>query len=234
MRCLVGGGLLPALAVVGSCASQAGTGPPSWHHFSGVDVTDRSAFVHHGVVWAMRDSLHEPGWRLRGLANAGTHRYHAGGIGIEGRALGMELMPGYTWFNEHRGLSLYLGLELADHRTRPDDPGRSLKGTHLGASVLVEGWTRLSDTLTLDLSAGFSTVADDYSVRLAASVELTDRLTVEPEFVAFGEPGYDQQRLGLLVQLHRTPALQVLAGGGLSHDPDGIGGYFTVQLKRWH
>lgn len=218
-----------ALPVAAATAEQ----PPSWHFFSGADLTEGSAFVHQGMIWTPRGNLHEPGWRLRGLVDGGAYRYRSDGIRITGRMVGLELMPGYSWFNDRAGLTLYLGGTISSHYTKPHEANKPRQGNRLGATVLAESWYRLTESVTLDASAGYGTASRSYTVRLAATVALEDRVIVEPEIAAFGEHGYHQQRGGVLVELHRTAHLRVLAGGGWSHDRDGSGAYLTVRLKSW-
>ncbi len=233
LRLLAAGGLCLA-PVVGPTVGKAESEPPRWHQFSGLDVTPSSTFLHHGVLWGVRDTLHAPGWRLRGVANAGAYRYRTDGISVTGRLLGLELAPGYTWFNSRRGLSVFLGAAVSEQATRPFDVGKPRQGTRFGGVARIEGWMKVSDRLTIDVAADYSTLFDSYSARVAGSVPVGERFSLEPEVVAFGEPGYDQQRFGLLVGFRHSPALQVLAGGGVTRDPDGTGAYLTVQLKRWH
>lgn len=207
--------------------------PPSWHFFSGAELTQRSTFFHQGLIWSPRGDLHSPGWRLRGLTDGGAYRYRSDGMTTAGRILGLELMPGYSWFTDRHGLTLYLGGTLSEHRTRPHDAAKPRQGGRYGAKILAEGWFRISEFVTVDASAGFESASRSYAARLAATFGLAKRLVLEPEIAAFGEPGYDQQRVGLLVELYRAPQLRVLGGGGWSRDRDGSGTYLSIQLKSW-
>lgn len=227
-------GLVPGVAVIALGAGDPAfaDAAPSWHVFSGVDATRHSAFSHGGFVWSPQRDLHAPGWRLRGLVSGGAFRYEAQGVGVTGRALAAELTPGYAWMWGARGLTLYLGAAVHDHATSPHDPGKPRQGTRFGAKTLVEAWTRISDHVLLDASAGYATATRSYAARLAVAVSVAD-LVLEPEIAAFGEPGYDQFRLGLHAELYRTPQLRLLVGGGWSFDREGNGAYAGLRVKSW-
>ncbi|MCT8970411.1 cellulose biosynthesis protein BcsS [Microbaculum marinisediminis] len=220
-----------ALAATPGAASE--TRSPRWHLFFGLDGAEDSYFGHGGLVWAPVGDLDHTGWRLRASVNGGQFNYLAGTVDITGRLLSAEVMPGFQWIGGNMGLTVYGGPTVQDQTTEPYDPGKTRQGTRLGAKVLVEGWLRLTDTTILNGSACYATAAETYCARIAASVDVAPNISLEPEIAAFGEPGYDQQRYGLLVGFRPSPAMQIKAGGGWAVEPDADGPYVAVQVKIW-
>lgn len=231
--CLAACVLWTSAALAPATGMESAKPPPSLHLFLGIDGTSRSLFGHQGFVWAPRGHLHETGPRLRGLANGGAYTYQTMGFDVFGQALAGEIMPGYQWLTSGYGVTAYLGASVEDHRTQPHDPGKPRQGTRGGAVGMVEGWLRLSDTVVVDASASYATALESYSARIAMRLEIPDGPVLEPEVAVFGEPGYDQLRVGLFAELHGSPTLRVLAGAGWAFDGDGDGPYAGVRVKRW-
>ncbi len=152
---------------------------------------------------------------------------------VTGQTLAAEIMPGFQWLAPNRGLTVYLGASVEDHRTQPHDPGKPMQGTDGGVAVLAEGWMRVGEGAILDASAAYASAGRSYSARVAVRLEPVDGLVLEPEIAAFGEPGYDQLRFGLFAEIYRKEALTVLAGAGWAVDRDGDGPYGGVRIKRW-
>lgn len=207
--------------------------PPRWHLFFGTDGAAKSMFGHAGLVWAPTGDLHHSGWRFRAAANGGVFEYPAGARDITGRLVGAEVMPGFQWIGADAGLTAYAGATVQDQTTDPYDPGKSRQGTRFGAKVLVEGWYRAAEGVFLNASGSYASAAETYSVRLSANVEVAPRFALEPEAAAFGEPGYDQQRYGVLVEYRHSPQLSFKLGGGWAMEPDEDGPYGAVQVKIW-
>ena len=231
---IAGAFLLAILCVSGAPPGSASEElPPRWHLFFGLDGAGQSFFGHGGLVWAPHGDLHHMGWRVRASANGGTFDYLAGTSEITGRLLSAEVLPGFQWIGRDLGITVYAGPTVQDQTTDPYDPGKSRQGTHFGAKALVEGWLRPTGGVFVNLSGSYATAAETYCARLATTIELTPNLSLEPEFSAFGEPGYDQQRYGVLVGYRIRPALEVKLGGGWAVEPDSDGPYAALQIKMW-
>lgn len=228
-------------AAVCLCPGSAGTAetvrtdarPPAWHVFFGTEAASRSMFGHGGMVWAPAAHLHEPGWRVRAAADGGEFRYDAGVQAITGTTISGELLGGFEWMGADRGASLLAGVRIANTATRPRDPGGPAQGTHTGAAVRFEGWARLDEGPIASITASYADVNRAYLLRGAVRMRVGGRLAFEPEAVAFGERGYDQQRLGVFAVLTNSDGVELRIGGGWSWDPDRNAPYAGVQLKTW-
>lgn len=207
--------------------------PPRWHLTFGFDGAERSLFGHDGLVWAPVGHLHESGWRIRAGTTGGVHSYRTGGRRITGELYGAELMGGYQWLWRAGGLTAYAGPTVQDSDTDPYDPGKPRQGTRFGGKLKLEGWARPVDGLYLNLSGHYATAAETYSGRFAVTFEIAPRWALEPEFVAYGEPGYDAQRAGLMVEYRFGERLRLRAGGGWKRDPDDDGPYAGMEVKVW-
>lgn len=220
-------------ALPGYSDDTPGDLPPRLHLFLGFDGAEDSVFGHGGMVWAPLGDLHRSGWRMRAVGSGGTFEYLAGGQEITGRLTSAEVLAGFEWIGRDAGLTVYAGPVIQDQDTDPNDPGKPRQGTRFGAKARVEGWLRIADGVFANASGSYATAAETYSARLALTFAVSDRFALEPEFAAFGEPGYDQQRYGVLLQYRHTENLQVKLGGGWAIEPDADGPYVAAQIKMW-
>ncbi|MEJ8571803.1 cellulose biosynthesis protein BcsS [Microbaculum marinum] len=228
--------LLSAAGLALSFPLQAPAGtelPPRWHLFFGGDSAAESMFGHAGLVWAPVDDLHQTGWRLRAIAGGGEFAYLSGSTRISGRLLTAAVMPGFEWIGDDAGVTIYGGATVQDQTTRPHDPGKSRQGTRFGAKARIEGWFRPTSDVVLNGSGSYATAAESYTARISANVALSPHFALEPEMAAFGEPGYDQQRYGLLVEYRHDRQLTLKLGGGWAIEPDDDGPYVAFQVKTW-
>lgn len=225
--------IVPAAAALAGCMSAAAEPGPSWHLFSGFDASGRSAFAHQGMVWAPFGDLHAQGWQMRAVASHGGYLYQRHGVDTRGRMMALEAMTGYRLFWDDRGATVSAGFRLRDHSTSPADPDKRWQGLRGGPAVLAEGWLRVRPDTVVSASAGYAAPGRGYSARLALAWEGADGVVFEPEIAAFGEPGYDQIRVALYTELHRSQALVVRFGAGWAFDGDGDGPYVGIQIKAW-
>ena len=206
---------------------------PRWHLFFGLDAAERSFFGHAGLIWAPFETLHQSGFRVRYEGTIGLFDYLAGSREITGLLATDALMAGFEWMNEAAAVSVYAGPALQYQDTDPYDPGKPRQGTRFGGKVLVESWVRPAKGWFVNTSATYTSAAQTYAARFAVTAPLNEYFAIEPEFVAFGEPGYDQQRYGLLYVYAPVPDLLLKFGGGLALDPDDEGAYAALQVKMW-
>jgi len=219
----------PAGALPPATLSQS----PRWHLFFGLDAAERSFFGHAGLVWAPFETLHQSGFRLRYEGNIGLFDYRAGSREITGLLATDALMAGFEWMTDTAAVAVYGGPALQYQDTDPYDPGKPRQGTRFGGKVLVEGWVQPAAGWFLNASATYTSAAQTYVARFALTAPISEQFAIEPEFVAFGEPGYDQQRYGLLGVYAPTPDLMFKFGGGIAVDPDDEGAYAALQVKVW-
>lgn len=207
--------------------------PPRWHLFFGFDGAEHSLFGYDGLVWAPAGHLHETGWRLRAATSGGVHTYRSAGRRFTGELYAAELLAGYQWLLPAAGFTIYAGPVVQDASSDPHDPGKPRQGTRFGAKVKLEGWYRAADGVYLNLSGHYASAAETYSVRFAPTFEIAPRWALELEVAAFGEPGYDAQRAGLIVEYRLTRRWRLRAGGGWRADPDDDGPYAALEMKVW-
>lgn len=207
--------------------------PPRWHLFFGFDGAEDSLFGYDGLVWAPAGHLHEAGWRLRAGTNAGVHSYRSAGRRLTGELYSAELLAGYEWLWRDAGFTAYAGPTVQDSKTDPHDAGKPRQGTRLGVKVKLEGWYRPADGIYLNLSGHYASAAETYSARIAPTFEIAPRWALEPEIAAYGEPGYDAQRVGLIVEYRFSERWRLRLGGGWRTDPDEDGPYAALEMKIW-
>lgn len=233
MRALLRLGLGLCAAAFSPALAVAAADPPKWHLFFGSAGAERSMFGYGGFVWSPWQSLDDSGWQLRGFAVTGTDDYGKAGGWVRTQVGEAELLAGYRWMRPAHGVTVSLGPAFSDIDTQPYDPDKERQGTRGGGKLLVEGWHRLSPMLVVSGSASYSTARRAYAARLAATIELTGRLSLEPELQAFGEPGHDEIRIGLFADVLLRENYRIAAGGGWAFDPDGDGPYAGLRLKMW-
>ncbi|TCT10012.1 cellulose biosynthesis protein BcsS [Tepidamorphus gemmatus] len=207
--------------------------PPRWHLFFGFDGAEESLFGHDGLVWAPAGHLHETGWRLRAGSSAGVHTYRSAGRRFTGELYTLELLGGFQWLTPVSGFAVYAGPVVQDASSDPRDPDRPRQGTRFGAKLKLEGWYRPADGVYFNLSGQYASAAQTYAIRFAPTLEIAARWALEPEVAAFGEPGHDARRAGLIVEFRLSERWRLRAGGGWRTDSDEDGSYATVEMKIW-
>ena len=103
-------------------------------------------------------------------------------------------LPGWRWHRPGLELTVFAGLDVQDHRYRPDDPGNRLRGTHVGARGGFDVWYEPLRDGMVTASASLSTVGKSYWTRAAAGWRFFDAMWLGPEFHACGDDTYRQLR----------------------------------------
>ena len=95
--------------------------------------------AHGGFLYAYQ-GLNQDGPVFKLLLNGGLYRYRSGATEITGRQLMGAALPGWRWNRPGLEVTVFAGLDVQDHRYRPDDPGNRLRGTHLGVRGGFDVW----------------------------------------------------------------------------------------------
>ena len=202
--------------------------------FSGADIWRNGAFTHGGFLYAYQ-GLNQDGPVFKLLLNGGFYRYRSGGTEITGRQVMGAALPGWRWSRQGLEVTVFAGLDVQDHRYRPEDPGNRLRGTHLGARGGFDVWYEPFRDGMLTASASLSTVGKSYWTRAAAGWRFSDAVWLGPEFLACGDDAYRQLRFGAHVTSLRFLGYEWSAGAGWVTDSDrrdGVYGRIGVLVRR--
>jgi len=187
--------------------------------FSGADIWRNGAFSHGGFLWASQGSNADgPVFKL--LLNGGLYRYRSGPTEITGFQTMGAALPGWRWTLPGLEVTVFAGLDVQDHRFRPNDPGNRLRGTHVGARGGFDAWYEPFRDAMLTASASLSTVGTSYWTRAAAGWRFFDAIWLGPEFLACGDDHYRQLRVGAHVTSLRLSSYEFSIGAGWATDND--------------
>lgn len=210
---------------------------PRTMYFAGGDLWHAGGFLHGGLLWSPSGLFHE-GFTLKLLAGAGTYRYRAGGIGgteVTGVMTLASVMPGWRFKADRFEATVYAGLDLQHHHLTPDDPGNSLKGTHVGVRGGFDLWYEPLSNLMLAANSSLSTIGPSYWARLAGGWRVLDRLWIGPEAQVLGAPTHHEIRLGVHVTALKIRSFEWAFGFGFAVDTDrrnGLYGRVGILARR--
>lgn len=242
MRCIVAAVAAVAAAALADCRSESALAESGGESeaaarflvFSGADLWRQGAFTHGGFLWA-HQGFDGDGLVFKLLLNGGLYRYRSGGTEIVGRQTMGTALPGWRWHRPGLDVTVFAGLDVQDHRYRPDDPGNRLRGTHLGARGGLDVWYEPLRDGMLTASASLSTVGKSYWTRAAAGWRVFDAVWLGPEFHACGDDRYRQLRVGAHVTSLRLWGYEWSAGLGWVTDTDrrdGVYGRIGVLWRK--
>jgi hypothetical protein len=187
--------------------------------FSGVDLWSNGGFGHGGLLWSPAGLDHE-GFTLKTLLGAGTYKYHTGATEVTGMQFLGAVMPGWRFKRDAFEVTAFVGLDVQNHRLRPDDAGNQLRGTHAGLRGGFDLWWEPSKTTMAAASVSLSTVGSSYWTRGAYGWRVFDLIYLGPEAQALGNTTYHQYRLGLHATAFKTGQFEWSAGAGFASDSD--------------
>lgn len=244
MRAWVGCAIAAVLAIDLICcadrpaaAASAPAVPPSYLLFSGVDIWRYGGFAHAGLLWSPGGLDHD-GFTFKMLAGAGTYRYSSGALGgaeVTGEQWLGSLLPGWRFKGQGIEATVFAGLDVQNHRFRPDDTANSLRGLHTGLRIGVDLWYEPLPLTMLTVSVSGSTVGPSYWGRVATGWRFFDRVWVGPEILAMGDETYRQFKLGGHITALRFGAFEWTLGAGWSTDSDrrsGAYGRIGVLMRQ--
>jgi hypothetical protein len=140
-------------------------------------------------------------------------------------------MPGWRFKSGKTEITVFAGLDIENHRLRPDDPGSNLRGTDTGIRIAVDYWTEPTATTMAQLNAAASTIDGSYLLHAAFGWRAFDTFYVGPDAARFASGGYEQTRVGVHITALHIANIEWSAGAGWALDSDNRSGpYFRVGL----
>lgn len=207
---------------------------PRYLLFSGVDLWRNGGFGHGGLVWSPKGLSHA-GPAVKLLFGAGSYRYRAGPIAIDGAQTVASVLPGWRFAAPGWEITVFAGLDVQRHRLRPDDSANSLRGTQAGLRAGIEWWWEPAPATMLTGALSLATVGTSYWARFASGWRLVPSVWIGPEVAALGDDAYHQWRIGAHATGFTTATLEWSGGVGFVHDSDarqGVYGRIGVLARR--
>jgi hypothetical protein len=227
------------VAAVGFClggsvadADTAGDEPvPHFLFYIGTDLWRFGAFMHGGVLWSP-DGVNREGFTLKLLMAGSAYRYQAGARDVIGRQLLASVLPGWRFKQKKFETTIYLGLDLQDHRFSPDDIGNPLRGIHAGLRFAADVWLEPADAFMVAGAFSVSTIQTTYWGRAQLGGRIPGLGWVGPEAHLFSDLGYHQYSFGLHLTGFKTAEFEWSLGAGLVRDAESrTGPYGRIGLN---
>jgi len=220
----VAAGILAALGYVfGSGVARAESAnderEPHFLFYSGTDLWRFGAFMHGGVLWSP-DGINREGFTLKLLMAGGAYRYQAGESNVTGRQLLASVLPGWRFKQGRSESTIYLGLDLQNHRLSPDDIGNPLRGTHMGLRFAADVWLQPGENFMAAGAFSISTIQTTYWGRAQFGVRIPELGWIGPEAHLFSDLGYHQYSFGVHLTGFRTAEFEWSIGAGLARDTE--------------
>lgn len=206
-------------AGVASAETASGEEVPHFLLYSGTDLWRFGAFMHGGVLWSP-GGVNREGFTLKLLVAGGAYRYKAGNQDIVGRQLLASVLPGWRFKQDRFETTIYLGLDLQDHRFSPDDIGNPLRGIHAGLRFAADVWLEPGDAFMVASAFSVSTIQTTYWGRAQLGGRIPGLGWVGPEAHLFSDLGYHQYSFGLHLTGFRTAEFEWSVGAGLVRDAE--------------
>ena len=190
--------------------------------FSGADIWSNGDFAYGGLLWSP-GGLDREGFTLKAIMSGGMYRYNSGALGdveVTGRELIAQVLPGWRFKGDRLELKVFAGLDLENHRLVPDDPASRLRGGDVGARAAIDLWYQPTPDTMLAADGSVSTIATNYSARIAYGWRLFDLFYLGPEAQAFACEGYEQVRFGVHLTSFKTDEVEWSGAIGWSSDSD--------------
>jgi hypothetical protein len=192
---------------------------PRFLFYSGTDLWRFGAFMHGGVLWSP-DGVNREGFTLKLLTAGGAYRYKAGARDVIGRQLLASVLPGWRFKQDRFETTVYLGLDLQDHRFSPDDIGNPLRGIHAGLRFAADAWFEPADAFMVAGAFSVSTIQTTYWGRAQLGGRIPGLGWVGPEAHLFSDLGYHQYSFGLHLTGFKTAEFEWSLGAGLVRDAE--------------
>jgi hypothetical protein len=212
----------------GPAAADADRGHPRLLLFSGIDLWRGGNFSHGGAFWSPR-GLDRDGLLIKATLSGGTYHYRSGALAntrVFGRALGVQILPGWRFSRGRLEVKTFAGLDLRDHRLFPDDPSAGLRGRRTGVQIAAEVWYQPDDNTMLAADGAISTIDAVRHARIAYGWKLFERFHAGPEIAGFSAGSYSQFRIGLHITALRTGTWEWSGAIGFAGDSDGVSGAY--------
>jgi hypothetical protein len=227
-----GGRVSAAMAVAAAfivCCVCVSTGPAragddgaQFLLFSGTDLWRDGRFMHGGLLWSP-GGLDRDGFTVKLVASGGLYRYRSGALGnawVIGADEEAQVLPGWRFKRGQLEVKVFAGIDIQNDATSPYDPANRLLGTSVGARTAVNLWFEPTASTMFAADASLSSIATNYSARVAYGWRLHDWFYLGPEAQTFACIGFTQARLGVHLTGFKTDQFEWSAAAGWSGDSD--------------
>jgi hypothetical protein len=191
-------------------------------------------FLYGGFVTSP-DGIDREGLMFKVLSGAGVYSYRSGPTTFTGLHALEAGMAGWRFKRDGFEATLWGGVEYQYHYIVPYDAANRLRGETLAPRIAVDLWWEPTAQTMASASAGYSTLATNYSARGALGWRFFDTLYLGPEIQAQGDDRYRQLRFGVHATALKTWLLEWSAGFGFVQDSDqraGAYGRFGVLMRQ--
>ena len=203
--------------------------------YGGFDGWQSGGFGHGGLMWSP-GGLDKEGFIAKFMAGGGTYNYRAGTTDTTGYAAILNAAPGWHFKRGNIDLTVYAGLDIQNHRLRPDDLNNRSRGTHMGVRAGADLWVEPTSTTMASASISFASIGDSYWSRLAYGWRAFDnKVYIGPDVHVLGDDTYSQWRIGAHVTALKLGQYEWSFGAGFVEDSDnrsGIYGRVGLLLRR--
>lgn len=227
--------LAAAAAIIWSCGPNAradsfARNDDTFLYFMGTSLWRHGSFSHGGVLWSP-GGLDREGFTFKALIGAGTYQYRSGALRdalVTGSQVGGFVMPGWRFVSGKTFLTVFGGLDLQHHTTRPHDPGSDLNGGHAGIRGAIELWHEPDALTMIAADASVSSIGPSYTARGALGWRIADAFYLGPEVGGFASRDtYRQFRAGLHITGLRYAWVEWSAAAGWATDSDDRDGFYA-------
>ncbi len=216
--------------------------------FSGFDTAKDSEYFYQGAIVALNRDIGRDGFQLRAYGSHVDYQYDNGGTRTDGDGWQGDAMIGYKIGLGRLWAAAFIGIDYQKHQLTPDDLSNPVRGSEVGFKVAADiASLRSEGPIYFSLSGNYSTAFESYWARGRLGANL-HRVTIGPEFAAFGNEGFDATRVGgfLTFDLPIAPTLPLeitlsaghqfvsgngSSGSGSSGSGGGEGAYFGISVS---
>lgn len=141
-----------------------------------------------------------------------------------------DLMVGYRRFLGESALTLYGGVDFAEHDN--PDTENELRGSKIGGKVQAEAYVPLGEAIYVSAFGNYSSGFDMFNAEAKALYRWNERLAVGPSAAVLGNEDFDQARTGLAAawRLRRKTEIGMSAGYAWALEDGDSGVYAGVNI----
>jgi hypothetical protein len=179
--------------------------------------------------------LDREGFTVKTLLGGGRYRYVSDTTVIVGRQWLLAAMAGWRFKSGSFEATVYGGPDYQIHTLMPDDPGNSLRGSHLGLRLGADLWWEPSPGRMVSASLSASSIGHGYWVRVATGWRLFERVYIGPEASGSRADNDRQFRFGFHATAFELGGYDWSAGFGIvrgSENDNGLYGRLGMLWRR--
>lgn len=162
------------------------------------------------------------------------YSYQAGNITVDVQAPGAEYALGYQSAGARGWWGIYGAVQYRDAQLSPVQPDSAVDDHAWRIGLHLEGERRLGNTWRTNGNASVYAPLRSYWMRGRLLREVGAGLYIGPELIVQGDPHYDAQQLGVVLDGLRPSKETALAAkaGAFWNDADQRGWYLGLELAR--